>query len=88
MRFVAFWHAVTGHEPQWLYFDSKLVPYAELAQVNERPIWFVTLRRRGAAILRRLRTVPAKDGHRAVLDIPKRRHKNIRYLDETVRLRD
>lgn len=26
MRFVEFWHEVTGHDPQWLYFDSKLVP--------------------------------------------------------------
>lgn len=26
MRFVEFWHAITGHDPQWLYFDSKLVP--------------------------------------------------------------
>jgi hypothetical protein len=88
MRFVEFWHAVTGHDPQWLYFDSKLVPYAELARVNERPIGFVTIRRRGAAIRRRLRALPAQDWHRAVIDIPKRRHKNIRYLDETVRLRD
>jgi hypothetical protein len=88
MRFVTFWHDVTGRDPQWLYFDSKLVPYAELARVNERKIWFVTIRRRGAAILRRLRAVPATDWHRAVIDIPKRRHKNIRYLDETVRLRD
>ena len=46
------------------------------------------IRRRGAAILRRLRAISAKDWHRAVIDIPKRRHKNIRYLDETVRLRD
>ena len=88
MRFVEFWHGVTGHDPQWLYFDSRLVPYAELAKVNERHISFVTIRRRGAAILRRLRAVPAKDWHRAVLDIPKRRHKHIRYLDEAVRLRD
>jgi hypothetical protein len=88
LRFVAFWHEVTGHDPQWLYFDSRLVPYTELAKVNARGIWFVTIRRRGAAILRRLRAVPAKDWHRAVIDIPKRRHKNIRYLDETVRLRD
>jgi hypothetical protein len=88
MRFVEFWHTITGHDPQWLYFDSKLVPYAELARVNERPIWFVTIRRRGAAILRRLRALPAQDWHRAVIDIPKRRHQNIRYHDETVRLRD
>ena len=88
MRFVELWHAITGRDPQWLYFDSKLVPYAELARVNERHIWFVTIRRRGAAILRRLRALPARDWRRAVIDIPKRRHKNVRYLEETTRLRD
>lgn len=88
MRFVEFWHAVTGHDPQWLYFDSKVVPYAELARLNERGIWFVTIRRRGSAILRRLRGLPASDWHRAVIDIPKRRHKNIRYVDERTHLRD
>ena len=88
LRFVEFWHEITGHDPHWLYFDSRLVPYAELAKVNERGIWFVTIRRRGAAIRRRLQAMPATDWHRAVIDIPKRRHRNIRYLDETVRLRD
>ncbi len=88
LRFVDFWQTVTGQEPQWLYFDSKLAPYAELARLNARHIWFVTIRRRGAALLRRLRAVPGKDWQRAVIDIPKRRHKNIRYLDETIRVRD
>jgi hypothetical protein len=87
MRFIEFWQGVTGHDPQWLYFDSKLVPCPELARVNERRIWFVTVRRRGAAILRRLQARPAADWCRAVIDIPKRRHKNIRYVDETVHLR-
>jgi hypothetical protein len=88
MGFVDFWYAITGHDPHWLYFDSKLVPYAELARVNERGISFVTIRRRGAAILRRLRQLPVSAWHRAVIDIPKRRHKNVRYLDERTRLRD
>jgi hypothetical protein len=87
MRFVEFWHALAGHDPQWLYFDSKLAPYPELSKVNERKIWFVTIRRRGAAILRRLNAVPANAWRRTVIDIPKRRHKQIRYLDETVRVR-
>lgn len=87
MRFVEFWHDLTDHDPQWLYFDSKVVPYAELAKINQRKIWFVTIRRRGAAILRRLNNLPASAWRRAVIDIPKRRHKNIRYLDETVTLR-
>jgi hypothetical protein len=87
LRFVDFWRGVTGHDPQWLYFDSKLVPYPELARVNERHIWFVTIRRRGAAILRRLQARPIADWRQAVIDIPKRRHKNIRYLEETVGVR-
>jgi hypothetical protein len=88
LRFIEFWHTITGHDPHWLYFDSKLVPYAELARVDARKISFVTIRRRGAAILRRLRKLPATDWRHAVIDIPKRRHKNVRYLDERTRLRD
>jgi hypothetical protein len=29
MRFVEFWHAITATDPQWLYFDSKLIDYPE-----------------------------------------------------------
>src|SRR5512142_421441 len=87
MRFVAFWHTVTGTDPQWLYFDSKLIDYAEMSRVNQRKIHFVTIRRRGAAILRRLARRPASDWRKAVLDTPKRCHQQIRYLDETVHLR-
>ncbi len=88
MRFVAFWHRVTGRDPQGLYFDSKLVPSAELSRVNQRGIHFVTIRRRGAALLRRLRALSPQDWHRAVIDIPKRRHQHIRYVESIVRLGD
>ena len=87
-RFIEFWHGVTGEDPAWLYFDSKLVPYAELSRVNQRTVYFVTIRRRGAAILRRLEQLPANRWQRAVIDVPKRRHQHIRYLDETISLRD
>jgi hypothetical protein len=86
MRFVEFWHTLTGHDPQWLYFDSKAVPYPELSRINRRGIWFVTIRRRGVRLLRRLAALPAHAWHRAVIDIPKRRHQNIRFVDETVEL--
>ena len=88
MRFVEFWHALTRADPQWLYFDSKLVPYAELSRVNARGIWFVTIRRRGGALMARLRSLPSHTWQRAVIDTPKRCHQHIRYVDETVRLRD
>jgi hypothetical protein len=88
MHFVEFWHSLTGQDPQWLYFDSKLVPYTELSRIQQRGIWFVTIRRRGAAILRRLEALPASSWQRAVIDIPKRRHQHIRYVDETIALPD
>jgi hypothetical protein len=86
MRFVEFWHEVTGHDPQWLYFDSKVVPYPELSRLNQRGIHFVTIRRRGAAVIRRLRALPLRAWQHAVIDTPKRCHQRIRFVDERVRL--
>jgi hypothetical protein len=86
LRFVTFWHGIAGRDPQWLYFDSKLTSYVELSRLNQRGISFVTIRRRGAAITRRLERLPTSAWHKAHLDIPKRLHKDIRYVDETVTL--
>jgi hypothetical protein len=87
MRFVEFWQTLTDRYPEWLYFDSKVVDYSELNRVDRLGISFVTIRRRGAAILRRLARVPASSWTKAVIDTPKRCHQHIRYLDEEVRLR-
>jgi hypothetical protein len=38
MRFVEFWQGLTGHDPEWLYFDSEVVPYPELSRLNRRGI--------------------------------------------------
>jgi hypothetical protein len=88
LRFVDFWHSLTGRNPEWLYFDSKLTTYEELSRLNERGVYFATIRRRGSALLKRLRQRPTSDWAGAVIDIPKRRHKSIRYLEETVTLPD
>ena len=87
MRFVEFWHEVAGSDPKWLYFDSKVVDYPELSRLNQRKIHFVTIRRRGTAILRHLEEQLASAWKGAVIDIPKRCHTHIRYIEEAVRLR-
>ena len=61
MRFVDFWQALTGKYPEWLYFDSKFVDYPELDRLNKLSISFVTIRRRGVAILRRLAALPSSN---------------------------
>jgi hypothetical protein len=84
IRFVDYWKDLTGRNPEWLYFDSKLTTYPELAELASREVFFVTIRRRGAKILKRLHGQPASDWTNATIDIPKRRYKRIRYLDEQV----
>ena len=88
LRFIEFWQQLMGKNPQWLYFDSKLTTYADLSQITQKNIWFVTIRRRGSSILRRLSALPSSRWQPAVIDIPRRRHQNIRYLDERVTLPD
>lgn len=86
LRFVEFWRQLMGKNPQWLYFDSKLTTYAELSRLNEQGVWFVTIRRRGNRLLNRLAGLPSDAWQKAVIDIPKRRHQQIRYVDERVGL--
>jgi hypothetical protein len=88
IRFVDYWKDLTGRFPEWLYFDSKLTTYAELSELNARKIYFATIRRRGVGILKRLEQRAKSDWQSATIDIPKRRQKRIRYLDENLRLDD
>jgi hypothetical protein len=85
-RFVEFWQEITGTAPEGLYVDSKVAPDPELSKLNQRGIWFITIRRRGAAILRRLHALPANQWHHAVLDTAHRRPQRIRYVAQTVQL--
>src|SRR5262249_56465953 len=84
-RFVEFWHEVTGRDPSWLYFDSRVTTYEELSRLNQRGVQFITIRRRGSALMRRLRGLPASAWHKAGNATPKRCHQHIRYRDEAVR---
>jgi hypothetical protein len=78
LRFVEFWHAITGSDPEWLYVDFKVAPYRELSKLNQRGLWFITIRRRGAAILRRWQALPASQWQQAVIDTAQRRHQHSR----------
>jgi hypothetical protein len=88
LRFTDFWRALTDHYPEWLYFDSKLTNYAEMSELNQRGIFFATIRRRGSALLKLLQQRPKSDWTAAMIDIPKRRQKHIRYVENMVKLPD
>lgn len=89
LRFIEYWKKLMGRNPRWLYFDSKFTTYAELSKVaQKKDISFVTIRRRGSRIISRLKSLPDSAWQSAVIDIPKRRHKHIHYVDELVKLDD
>jgi hypothetical protein len=88
LRFVEFWQQLMGVPPDWLYFDSRLTTYEHLSQLNEQGVWFVTIRRRGSSLMKRLAGLPSDAWQKAVIDIPKRRHPQIRYVDERLRWND
>ena len=88
LEFVDYWQSITGVKPNWLYLDSKMTTYGVLDQLRAKDISFVTIRRRGTALLRKIYSHPQSDWTSAVIDTPQRRHQKIRYLDERVKLGD
>jgi transposase len=58
IRFCEFWHQRTGQRPGLLVFDSQLTTHAELAALDEQGIGFITLRRRGRALMDQVAALP------------------------------
>jgi len=77
-RLVVFWQALTDNYPEGLDVDSQLVDYPELSRLNELGLFFVTIRRRGPALVRRRAKRPSSSGTKAVLDTPKRCPQQVR----------
>jgi hypothetical protein len=89
LKFVEFCQSILGGDPAWVYFDSRLTTYAEMNRLNRRgKTSFITIRRRGSRILRELAKHPTSHWRRTVIDTPRRRHRNIRFLEQTIRVAD
>jgi len=86
LDFVQFWHDRTGHDPRELIFDSRLTTYANLHQLAQRNIGFITLRRRTEPLLRQLLTQPPGAWRRIELENIARLYRTPRILDQTIQL--
>ena len=87
IRFAELWRERTGVWPGELVFDSRLTTYANLGRLDELGIRFITLRRRGAGLLRKLEERPPGDWTRIGLSNVGRKYRTPRILDDRVRLR-
>ena len=87
LRFVEAWQQRTGSQPAELVFDSRLTTYANLAELEQRGIAFLTLRRRSAQLVEQLLALPRQRWRTIRLSNVGRRYRNPRIVDQTVRLR-
>ncbi|MCA1698245.1 MAG: hypothetical protein LC790_04800 [Actinobacteria bacterium] len=58
IRFCEFWQRSSGHKPGLLVFDSTLTTHAELVELDDRGIGFITLRRRGGTLMDQVAKLP------------------------------
>ncbi|XXY52715.1 hypothetical protein WME91_16425 [Sorangium sp. So ce269] len=86
LRFVDFWTKTYGKVPPHLVFDSKLTTYKNLSRLDAQGITFVTLRRRTDVLKRHVLNAPAAAWRRVELNVPHRKFRNPKVLDETIRL--
>lgn len=86
VKFADHWHTLTGHYPSRLLFDSRATTYANLSELTRRGVGFITSRRRGSAMLRRIRALPARQWHPCQVTQAKGKPRSVRYVQETVTL--
>lgn len=59
LAFADHWRTVTGHDPDLLVLDSKVTTQAQLGELTERGIGFITLRARTPRLTAALHALPA-----------------------------
>ena len=67
-------------------FDSRATTWANLSELNHRGVGFITIRRRGSAMLRRIRALPAHQWHPCQVTQAKGKRRPVRYVEATVTL--
>jgi transposase len=87
VRFVDHWKALMGAYPARVLFDSRATTYPHLDDLTKRGVGFITIRRRGAAMLRRVHQLPAGAWQRCQIIQAKGKRRKVRYLDEWVSLK-
>ena len=87
LRFVRFWEKHHRERPHQLVFDSKLTTYAVLSQLNEMGIHFITLRRRSHALVAEVIAQPRSAWRTVELDVPHRKFKTPRIIDQRISLK-
>ena len=80
--FTDYWKEQTGAYPQELLFDGRVTSYEHLAELEDRRIGFITVRRRGSAMLQRVKQLADSAWTSCQVSQAKGATRDIRYVDE------
>jgi transposase len=85
-KFADYWKEQTGQYPARLLFDSRATTYAGLSQLTRRRVGFITIRRRGCALLAQVGRLPADRWRGCQITQAKGRRRQVKYVDESIEL--
>ena len=86
VRFARHWKQRHGQYPGRMLFDSRATTYEYLDELNRLHVGFITIRRRGAAMIHRVRSLPKSSWSSCQVTQAKGKRRSVRYLDEEVHL--
>jgi transposase len=86
VRFADHWLAQTGRYPARLLLDGRVTTYEGLNDLEQRRIGFITIRRRGSGMLRRVANMPASAWQRCQVTQAKGKTRSLTYVEEQTRL--
>jgi len=82
IRFCEFWQRSSGQKPRLLVFDSTLTTHAELVELDDRGIDFITLRRRGGTLMQQVAALPPDAWQAVRLERPAK-HRDVTVAEMT-----
>jgi len=86
LNFVEFYKESTGILPERLVFDSKLTTYANLNELNQQGILFITLGRRGPNFIKTIEGI--KQWEKIKLDNVKRKYVDLECFEQQTSITD
>lgn len=86
LEFVKFWESKYGETPRHLVFDSKLTTREKLSELNQKGITFITLQARSPKVKAEVLAQPASAWRKIRLDVPQRKYKTPKVIDQRVAL--
>jgi hypothetical protein len=86
LAFVRFWRSIAKSVTPTLVFDSRFTSYTQLARLDRQDIRFITLRRRGAGLIRRAQAQPASAWTQVTIPHEKRKFPRPLVLESRVEL--